>query len=128
MYRKIGILAGVLVFGISPGIVRAQMAHEMHGSMEMHEGVMEETGTAQETKSVSVKSETETKKPTEVGNEYCPVMGEKIAKGKEVKYAYKGKIYNFCCPDCIKQFKKAPEKYIKKISEGIPLGEESKKK
>ncbi|MDO8579937.1 MAG: YHS domain-containing protein [Candidatus Omnitrophota bacterium] len=59
-------------------------------------------------------------KAVEVGNKICPVSGEKIAApgeknemGGAVQYEYNGKIYNFCCPMCIKDFKKNPEKYSK---------------
>jgi YHS domain-containing protein len=31
--------------------------------------------------------------------------------GEAVKYEYNGKIYNLCCPMCVKDFKKNPEKY-----------------
>ncbi|MDP2941920.1 MAG: YHS domain-containing protein [Candidatus Omnitrophota bacterium] len=51
----------------------------------------------------------------DVGNKICPVMGEKINEKTKATYEYKGKIYNFCCPACIDEFKKNPEKYIKKI-------------
>ena len=51
----------------------------------------------------------------EVGNKICPVMGEKIDEQSKETYEYQGKIYNFCCPMCIEQFKKDPEKYIKII-------------
>lgn len=45
----------------------------------------------------------------------CPVTGEKIAKSKAYsKMEYKGKIYYFCCAGCPDEFKKNPEKYIKK--------------
>lgn len=54
-----------------------------------------------------------------VGNKICPVSGDKVPvlgeKGamgdKQVKIEYRGKIYNLCCPMCIKDFKKNPEKY-----------------
>ena len=56
----------------------------------------------------------------EVGNKICPVSGEKVPApgekgemGEAVKYEYNGKIYNLCCPMCIKDFKKNPEKYSK---------------
>ncbi len=60
-------------------------------------------------------------KAIEVGNKICPVSGDKIlAPGEKgtmgdepVKYEYNGKIYNLCCPMCIKDFKKNPEKYSK---------------
>ncbi len=59
------------------------------------------------------------KDAVEVGNKICPVSGEKVpALGekntmgdKPVKIEYKGKIYNLCCPMCVKDFKKNPEKY-----------------
>jgi len=59
------------------------------------------------------------KDAVEVGNKICPVSGEKVptpgeknAMGdKSVKIEYKGKIYNLCCPMCIKDFKNNPEKY-----------------
>ena len=67
------------------------------------------------------KETTATSKTVEVGNKICPVSGDKVpvpgekgAMGDElVKYEYNGKIYNLCCPMCIKDFKKNPEKYSK---------------
>ncbi len=53
----------------------------------------------------------------EVGNKICPVSGEKIDEKTKATYEYQGKIYNFCCPMCIEEFKKDPGKYIKKIAE-----------
>ena len=59
-------------------------------------------------------------KAVEVGNKICPVSGDKVPapgeKGamgdeKPAKIEYKGKIYNLCCPMCVKDFKKNPEKY-----------------
>ncbi len=52
-----------------------------------------------------------------VGNKICPVTGEKIDEKTKVTYEYEGKIYNFCCSMCIEEFKKDPQKYIKKIAE-----------
>ena len=48
--------------------------------------------------------------------EVCPVTGEK-ADPKGVSYEYKGKVYHFCCASCVADFKKDPEKYIKKMKE-----------
>ncbi len=56
-------------------------------------------------------------KAINVGNKICPVTGDKIDEKNKVTYEYKGKIYNFCCPGCPEEFKKDPEKYIKKIEE-----------
>ncbi len=43
---------------------------------------------------------------------YCPVSKEKIEGEPEYTYEYMGKTYYFCCPECIEEFKKNPEKYI----------------
>jgi len=45
----------------------------------------------------------------------CPVM--KGEASKDYSYTYEGKTYYFCCPSCIEEFKKDPEKYISKIKE-----------
>ena len=70
----------------------------------------------------------------EVGNKICPVSGDKVpAPGEKgamgadpVKYEYNGKIYNLCCPMCIKDFKKNPEKYSK-ISDDEVVKEKNKR-
>ena len=56
----------------------------------------------------------------DVGNKSCPVSGDKIPApgekaemGEVIKFVYNGKIYNLCCPMCVKDFKKDPEKYSK---------------
>ena len=67
------------------------------------------------------KEKTTTSQAVEVGNKICPVSGDEIpAPGEKgtmgaesIKYEYNGKIYNLCCPMCIKDFKKNPEKYSK---------------
>lgn len=61
----------------------------------------------------------ETQEAINVGNKICPVSGEKIDENTKATYEYQGKIYNFCCPMCIEEFKKDPEKYIKKVEEGL---------
>ena len=68
----------------------------------------------------STEQTTAKKELVEVGNKICPVSGEKIPEageksdmGEVIKYEYNGKIYNLCCPMCIKDFKKNPEKYSK---------------
>lgn len=62
------------------------------------------------------------KKAEVVGNEICPVSGEKT--DEKMTYEYRGKIYNFCCQVCIEEFKKDPEKYIEKMEK--EKAEESK--
>jgi YHS domain-containing protein len=58
-------------------------------------------------------------KAVNIGNKICPVTGEKIDEKTKATYEYKGKIYNFCCAMCIDEFKKDPEKYIKKVEEEL---------
>lgn len=50
-----------------------------------------------------------------VGNKICPVSGERLNEGSIVTYEYKGKIYSFCCPMCVEEFKKDPERYIEEL-------------
>jgi len=50
----------------------------------------------------------------------CPVLGGKV--NKQVYIDYQGKRVYFCCQGCDAQFRKDPEKYMKKIQEqGITL-------
>lgn len=62
----------------------------------------------------------------------CPILGGKI--DKKVYADYNGKRVYFCCTDCIEQFKKEPDKYLKKLeAEGVvpeptPASEETEKK
>jgi len=37
--------------------------------------------------------------------------------GKPYLFTYKDREIKFCCKDCVKDFKKDPDKYIKKIEE-----------
>ncbi len=49
---------------------------------------------------------------------YCIVSGDKIGEmGKPITTNYMGQQIIFCCPDCVKDFKKNPEKYIKKLQD-----------
>jgi YHS domain-containing protein len=59
----------------------------------------------------------EAAKAEDVGNKICPVSGDKIEEAAKAIYEYEGKVYNFCCAMCIDDFKKDPQKYIKKIEE-----------
>lgn len=44
----------------------------------------------------------------------CPVFKTKMVVKKDSLYAeYKGKKYYVCCSDCVNEFKKNPEKYVK---------------
>lgn len=65
----------------------------------------------------NIYAQSENSKAVNVGNKICPVTGDKV-DGKTT-YEYQGKVYNFCCPACIPEFKKDPEKYIKKVEEEL---------
>ncbi|SHI83602.1 YHS domain-containing protein [Halodesulfovibrio aestuarii] len=50
----------------------------------------------------------------------CPVMGGEI--NKDLHADYNGKRVYFCCPACGPQFKKSPEKFVKKLEDqGVKL-------
>jgi YHS domain-containing protein len=50
----------------------------------------------------------------------CPVMGDKI--DKQFYVDYKGERVYFCCKQCIADFNKEPEKYMKKLrDQGVEL-------
>jgi hypothetical protein len=47
---------------------------------------------------------------------YCLTSGEKLGEmGKPITTNYLGQEIKFCCPDCVKDFKKDPDKYMKKL-------------
>lgn len=58
------------------------------------------------------KAEEAKKELVNAGNTVCPVMGTKVEPGKALTVEYGGKLYNVCCPVCVKEFKKSPEKYV----------------
>jgi len=50
----------------------------------------------------------------------CPVYGGEI--NKDIYVDYKGKRIYFCCEGCDDEFKKNPEKYMKKLeAQGVEL-------
>ena len=64
------------------------------------------------------KADIDSKKAIDVGNKTCPVSNELVMKNdmkdaKPIIIEYNGKIYHLCCPMCVKDFKKDPEKYSK---------------
>lgn len=46
-----------------------------------------------------------------VNNTVCPVTGDKVDMKNPVTVEYKGETYNLCCPICIAEFNKNPDKY-----------------
>ena len=62
----------------------------------------------------SHKAEGATTQPTtKPVNAKCPVSGDPVDARYTVNY--EGKTVGFCCPDCLPEFKKDPEKYMKKL-------------
>ena len=53
--------------------------------------------------------------PSKPVNKFCAVEGKGHDVDPKVTTAYKGKTIGFCCNDCIDEFKKDPEKYVKKM-------------
>jgi YHS domain-containing protein len=53
----------------------------------------------------------------------CPVMEGTI--NKNIYADYKGKRVYFCCPPCLKAFKKDPDTYMKKLEEQGAVLEEA---
>ena len=48
----------------------------------------------------------------------CVVSGEKLGDhGKPYVFTHEGQEIKLCCKDCLKDFKKEPAKYMKKIEE-----------
>lgn len=48
----------------------------------------------------------------------CIISGDKLGEmGEPFKYVYKGQEIQFCCKNCLKDFNKNPEKYLKQIHE-----------
>lgn len=77
-----------------------------HGDMPMPEQPPAE-GTHDEHIAMSTSSITDTEQTV------CPVMGGTI--DKNVFTVYQGKKVYFCCPGCIEEFEKSPEKYLSKL-------------
>jgi len=48
-------------------------------------------------------------------NKFCAVEGKDHDVDPKVTVVYKGKVIGFCCRDCIDEFNKDPEKYVKKM-------------
>jgi YHS domain-containing protein len=56
-----------------------------------------------------------TTQPSKPVNKWCAVEGKDHEIDPKVTVVYKGKTIGFCCKDCVEEFEKDPEKYIKKM-------------
>lgn len=70
---------------------------------------------AEEKEPVNIEvSENVVSEEAEEAPKYCPVCGpEEETHGLAIGYKYKGKKYTFCNMECLKAFKKDPEKFLK---------------
>ena len=58
------------------------------------------------------------KKPKPYPLDKCIVSDEKLGEhGKPYVFTHEGQEIKMCCKDCLKDFKKEPAKYLKKIEE-----------
>jgi YHS domain-containing protein len=49
----------------------------------------------------------------------CVVSGEELGKmGQPKRIVYEGQEVKFCCPECEKDFRKEPAKFLRKIEDG----------
>ncbi len=101
---KIMLVAVVVIFGVS-GVSFAMSGCGMGSKNDSGQASAQDAGKGS--------------KAIDVGNKVCPVTGETIQEDTKATYAYKGKNYNFCCPMCIPEFKKNPEKYIAKAEQAL---------
>ena len=113
MFNKITLImiAGFFVFGLS-GLSFAMSCGD-HGDNSAQPSKADAIYQPQTTAAVQ---QAVAKGAINVGNKICPVTGEKIVEKDKGTYEYEGKIYNFCCPMCIDEFKKDPQKYIQKVN------------
>ena len=53
--------------------------------------------------------------------ESCMITGDKLggAMGKPVDLIYQNRLVRFCCPDCVKDFNKDPDKFVTKLNEAV---------
>lgn len=116
MFRKISliVMVSLFVFGISK-FSFAMMCGDHSGSQQLAQAHSEhEHGTT-----AVVKEAGPLEQAVNIGNKICPVSNEKINEKTKATYEYEGKIYNFCCTACVDEFKKEPQKYIKKVEEEL---------
>ena len=67
---------------------------------------------------LSVRAADKDKKPLPYPLDKCVVSDEKLGDhGKPYVFAHEGQEIKMCCKSCLKDFKKEPAKYLKKIEE-----------
>jgi hypothetical protein len=67
---------------------------------------------------LSVRAADKDKKPLSYPLDKCVVSDEKLGDhGKPYVFTHEGQEIKMCCKSCLKDFKKEPAKYLKKIEE-----------
>ena len=67
---------------------------------------------------LSVSAADKDKKPKPYPLDKCIVTDEKLGEhGKPYVFTHEGQEIKLCCKDCLKDFKKEPAKYLKKVEE-----------
>lgn len=112
--KKMLVFFGIMAFAI--GLNSSAIAMNCHGSGQQSSSAATDEQSSR-VKGAPVQNTSNT--VIYVGNKACPVTGQKIQEETTVTSEYDGKIYNFCCADCIDKFKKEPTKYIKIVEEEI---------
>ena len=69
-----------------------------------------------------------TAKPKAYPLKTCIVTGEKLdgAMGKPIVYIHEGQEFKLCCQGCVKDFKKDPAKWVKKLAEAQKAKKDAK--
>jgi hypothetical protein len=68
--------------------------------------------------SAGLADDQKTEKPKPYPLKTCVVTGEKLGgMGDSYTFVYEGREIKLCCKSCVKDFKKNPAKYIKKLEE-----------
>lgn len=114
MFKKIVLLgvAGLFTFGLGK-LSYAMSCGEHDGRQHLVQAYTEhEQGVIESSQQAGPTAEA-----VNIGNKICPVTGEKIDPQNKATYEYEGKIINFCCPACIEEFNKDPQKYLKILEE-----------
>jgi len=117
MFKRVLIvlIAGIFIFGMNISFAMICGSEGEHSNQKY----LAQAHTEHEHGVTETSKEPVSAEAINVGNKICPVSGEKIEEKTKTTYEYEGKIYNFCCTACIKDFKNDPQKYIKEVEQEL---------
>lgn len=124
MVRKISLIVVTSLFVFGMNKLSFAMMCDKHSEHQQ----MTQVHSEHEQRTIETAKEAVLEEPMNVGNKICPVSGEKIDEKMKATYEYEGKVYNFCCASCVEEFKKDPDKYIKKVDEELKSESEAESK